>query len=151
TSCSACGPGAKWGLPIDGKGHADDRVDVLLAARRVVDAVVADVGGVARRHLIDALRAAAHPAELAAKAVDEDLRAPPRLLGRLLQRVQLRLLQFGRDVRKRAGRDVDAALQQTAYSGGDGLDDVDLARAHLELLRDAIARTPSVMRELDHD
>src|SRR5436189_80481 len=103
------------------------------------------------RHLVDARVAAPHAAELAPEAVDEDLGPPARLRGRTLERVELRLLELRGDIRERARGDVDPALEQLADPGRDGLDDVDLARAHVELLRHAIARPSPVVRELDHD
>src|SRR5437868_11836425 len=109
TSCSAC-----TALPVDGEGRADDGVHVLLPARRVVDAVVAHVGRVARRHLVNALGAAPHAAQLAAESVGEDLRPVARLLGRLLERVELRLLELGGDVGERSRGDVAATLEEAA-------------------------------------
>src|SRR2546423_14399646 len=102
-------------------------------------------------HWVDARQTAAHRAELPAEPVDEDLGPVARLFGGLLERVELGLLQLRGDVGERARRNPYAALEETAHSGRDALDDVDLACAHLELLRDAVARPPPVVRQLDDD
>src|SRR2546428_12602397 len=81
-------------LTRDLEDCAADGVHVLLATAGVVDAVVAHVGRVAWRHLEHPLRAAAHPAQLPAQAVHEDLGPVPGLLGRGLERVELRLGQL---------------------------------------------------------
>src|ERR1051325_1150783 len=73
---------ASMPLSLDGEGGRDDRIDVLFSARRVVDPVVADLGRVARGDLVDAELGAAHRAELAAEAVDEDFGALASVLGR---------------------------------------------------------------------
>src|SRR2546427_8451562 len=60
----------------------DDRSDVLSERRRVVHAVVADVGGVRARHLEDPDVDAAELAELRARSRDEDASTQLRILGR---------------------------------------------------------------------
>src|SRR5437016_8982051 len=80
---------ARGRLPVHAERRGDNRHDVLLAAGGVVDPVVADVGRVARNHLIDAELAAAHRPELAAEPVHEAVRASPRLRRRLASAVSL--------------------------------------------------------------
>src|SRR5690349_6581929 len=132
---------------LDCERRRDNGVHVLLAARRVVDAVVADLGRVARGDLVDAELGAAHRAELAAEAVDEDLRPLPRIGRGGCEGVELRPGELGRDVGGRAGRDVDAHGDQAADAGGRALDDVELTRADAEALRDAVADLAAVVAE----
>src|SRR5947209_17951496 len=99
---------------LDRERRADDGRDVLQPARRVAEAVVADIGRVPGRDLVDAERAGAHPPELSAEALDEDVRPPARLGGGGGERLELRLLQIRRDEGERVGRDVDPLLEQTA-------------------------------------
>src|SRR5207245_10206324 len=86
-----------------------------------------------------------------AETLDEDLGAAVRLLGRRLERVELRLREVGRDVRERLRRDRDPALEQLAEPRRDALDDVDLLRADLEPLRHAVGRTRLLLRDPHHD
>src|SRR5207248_6056357 len=134
-------------LFVDCEGRRDDGIDVLLAAGRVVDPVVADLRRVAGGDLVDAELGAAHRAQLAAEPMDDDVRPAARVLGGGGERVELRLRQLGRDVGRLAGRDVDASRDQRPNTGCRALDDVELAGADLEGLRDAIADPPHVVRE----
>src|SRR5438552_3519113 len=60
TSSSVRAASMPSALSADREGGRDDRIDVLLATRRVVDAVVADLGRVTRGDLVDAQLCAAH-------------------------------------------------------------------------------------------
>src|SRR5438067_3641392 len=133
----------------DGEGGRDDRIDVLLAAGRVVDAVVADLGRVTRGDLVDAELCTAHRPELAAEAVHEDLGSLARVGGGGGEGAKLRLGELGGDVRGRVGGDVDSLGDQSADCRGGALDDVELARAHVESLRDAVADLATVVAERD--
>src|SRR5438270_4777120 len=133
----------------DGEGGRDDRIDVLLAAGRVVDAVVADLGRVARGDLVDAELCTAHRPELAAQAVHEDLGSLTRVGGGGGEGAELRLGELGGDVRGRVGGDFDSLRDQSAHGGRSALDDVELARAHVQALRDAVADLATVVAERD--
>src|SRR3989442_1173577 len=134
---------------LDCERRGDNRIHVLLAAGRVVDAVVADLGRVAWGDLVDAELRAAHRAELAAEAVDEDLRALAGVGCRGCKGRQLRARQLGRDVGRLAGGDVDALGDQPAHRRRCKLDDVELAGADVEALGDAVADPAAVMAERD--
>ncbi len=124
------------------------RVDVLLAGRDVVYAVVGHGRREPRCHLVDAERAATHPAELAAEALDERLRPLLRVLGRRLERVDLRLDELGRDPLGGLRGDVDPLLDQIADAGRDVLDGVELARLDVQALRHLVGRAGAVVRQL---
>src|SRR5205814_5093683 len=88
--------------------------------------------------------------ELAAQAVDEDLGALAGVFGRGGEGVELGIGQLGRDVRRRAGRNVDPLRDQTAHLRGRALNDVELARADAETLRDAVADLAPMLAERRH-
>src|SRR5439155_5942586 len=149
TSSSVRAASMPSALSADREGGRDDRIDVLLATRRVVDAVVADLGRVTRGDLVDAQLCAAHRAELAAKPVHEDLGALAGVLGGGGEGAELRLGELGGDVCGGVGGDVDSLRDQAAHGGRSALDDVELARAHVQALRDAVADLATVVAERD--
>jgi len=129
-------------LTAEGRGH--DRRHVLLAAGRIVDAVVAHVRRVSRCDLVHAERARPHRPEL-----------PRRGLGRGCQRAGAlpRWLPRARRASPARGRSrcTRAARPETSIPAFDqigkpyryALDDVDLGRAHAQTLRDAIGSCAS--------
>src|SRR6266511_2448434 len=134
-------------LALDGKGRAHDGDHILVPGRRVADPVVAHVGRVARNDLVDAEGAGPHASELAAEPLDKDLGSVARVLRRRLEHVELGLGQLGRVVLERLGGDADAPLDQPGNPCRHRLDGVDLARAHLELLRGAVIGSGARLRD----
>src|SRR5438552_2581337 len=83
----------------------DDGLDVLEPRGGVVDPVVADVGRVARRDLVDAEGGALDRAEAGAESVRDRLGAVLRVPDRALERRVLRDLELGREVLDRRDGD----------------------------------------------
>src|SRR5947207_15171439 len=108
TSSSVRAASMPSALSADREGGRDDRIDVLLATRRVVDAVVADLGRVTRGDLVDAQLCSAHRAALAAKPLQADLGARGGVLGGGREGAERRLGELGGRGPAARCRDVDA-------------------------------------------